>query len=88
MPPIVNMDTVDPKINEEYEEYEEILKVDSNKNVVKRSKKSNASNSKNEKFHAKIVWRNVIIMGLLHLGAIYGFYLLLFVVKWQTVIFG
>lgn len=39
-----------------------------------------------ENFRAKIVWRNVIILSALHLGAIYGLYLLIFQAKWLTCI--
>ncbi|XP_075974965.1 acyl-CoA Delta-9 desaturase-like [Anticarsia gemmatalis] len=35
----------------------------------------------------KIVWRNVILMGMLHLGAVYGLYLFLFKAMWITKFF-
>ncbi|KAK8787792.1 hypothetical protein V5799_022433 [Amblyomma americanum] len=34
----------------------------------------------------EIVWRNVILMGSLHLVSIYGFYLIFFSVQWKTVL--
>lgn len=36
-------------------------------------------------FKAQIVWKNVILMGALHLTSIYGFYLLFSEVMWKTV---
>jgi len=35
-------------------------------------------------YQMKIVWRNVILMSLLHLGSVYGLYLILFEAKWTT----
>ncbi|KAI2800323.1 hypothetical protein BLOT_013851 [Blomia tropicalis] len=37
-----------------------------------------------EKYSIKIVWRNVILMGALHIAAIYGAYLCFVSAKWQT----
>ncbi|KAK8787794.1 hypothetical protein V5799_022430, partial [Amblyomma americanum] len=34
----------------------------------------------------EIVWRNVILMGSLHLISIYGFYLIFFAAQWKTVL--
>ncbi|XP_064457895.1 acyl-CoA Delta-9 desaturase-like [Ornithodoros turicata] len=34
----------------------------------------------------KIVWRNVILMGYLHLASIYGFYLIFTAAMWQTIL--
>lgn len=36
----------------------------------------------------KIVWRNVLLMGLAHIGALYGVYLSLFKTMWLTNFFG
>lgn len=36
----------------------------------------------------KIVWRNVILMGLLHIGGVYGAYLFLAKAMWRTSLFG
>ena len=36
----------------------------------------------------EIVWFNVILFTFLHIGALYGVYLLMFTAKWQTVAFG
>lgn len=44
-------------------------------------------NQDNHKYRLQIVWRNVIIFALLHIGAIYGFYLCLTQAKWTTVAF-
>ena len=38
-------------------------------------------------YKMEIVWRNVILFALLHLGAFYGLYLLIFRAKWSTVVF-
>lgn len=44
---------------------------------------------KNEKpVKLQIVWRNVMVMGMLHLGAIYGATLCFGTAKWQTVVAG
>ena len=44
---------------------------------------------KNQKpYKIQIVWRNVIIMGLLHVAAIYGATLCFGTAKWQTVVAG
>uniref|UniRef100_A0A0N4ZC36 FA_desaturase domain-containing protein n=1 Tax=Parastrongyloides trichosuri TaxID=131310 RepID=A0A0N4ZC36_PARTI len=40
--------------------------------------------SKSKPFKANIVWRNVILFGMLHLAAVLGAYQLLFSVKWAT----
>lgn len=40
-----------------------------------------------EKREWKIVWRNVILFALLHLGGVYGAFLFLFKAKWATVFF-
>lgn len=43
--------------------------------------------AKSRKF--ELVWRNIILMTLLHIQAVYGVYLLLFGnVMWKTIIFG
>ncbi|CAD5220076.1 unnamed protein product [Bursaphelenchus okinawaensis] len=39
------------------------------------------------KFKAEIVWRNVILFTLLHVGAFVGLYQFIFLAKWQTMIF-
>lgn len=40
-------------------------------------------------FKLEIVWRNVILMAVLHVGALYGLYLCLAGrVMWQTIAFG
>lgn len=41
-----------------------------------------------EKREWKIVWRNVILMGLLHIGGVYGAYLFLTTAMWRTSLFG
>jgi stearoyl-CoA desaturase (delta-9 desaturase) len=44
--------------------------------------------SKNKSnYKLEIVWRNVVIMALLHVSALYGLYLFCFCVKWQTMAF-
>lgn len=39
-------------------------------------------------YKLQIVWRNVILFVFLHIGAAYGFKLMLFNAKWQTGVFG
>jgi hypothetical protein len=39
-------------------------------------------------FKREIVWRNVVLMSLLHLSALYGLYLCFVSAKWQTIAFG
>ena len=39
-------------------------------------------------YKLQIVWRNVSLMGALHLSAIYGMYLMIASAKWQTNLFG
>ena len=46
------------------------------------------SPKKDIKYKRKIVWRNVIIFGYLHLGALYGLYLALTSAKLATTLFG
>uniref|UniRef100_A0A183BXT1 FA_desaturase domain-containing protein n=1 Tax=Globodera pallida TaxID=36090 RepID=A0A183BXT1_GLOPA len=41
--------------------------------------------AKKEQFKAKIVWRNVFLFLLLHLGALSGLYHLIFTAKWATI---
>jgi hypothetical protein len=41
--------------------------------------------AKSEDFKADIVWRNVILFVILHVGALIGAYQLVFVAKWATV---
>lgn len=36
----------------------------------------------------KIVWRNVLLMSVAHVGAVYGLYLFLFKAMWLTNFFG
>jgi stearoyl-CoA desaturase (delta-9 desaturase) len=40
--------------------------------------------SKKQEFRVQIVWRNVILFALLHLGSLVGLYQLLFTAKWLT----
>lgn len=40
------------------------------------------------KYVRRIVWRNVVAFSLLHLGALYGFYLSFTSAKLATVVFG
>ncbi|XP_017076813.2 acyl-CoA Delta12-desaturase-like [Drosophila eugracilis] len=42
---------------------------------------------KAEKRRLKLVWRNIIAFGYLHLAALYGAYLMFTSAKWQTVVF-
>jgi len=42
--------------------------------------------AKDNKFKAEIVWRNVIIFVALHIGALIGFYQIIFLARWPTVI--
>lgn len=42
---------------------------------------------KAEKRKLKLVWRNIILFGYLHLAAVYGAYLLLAQAKWATIAF-
>ncbi|KAH7980877.1 hypothetical protein HPB49_019778 [Dermacentor silvarum] len=37
-------------------------------------------------YKMEIVWRNVLLMGSLHLVSLYGFYLIFFTVQWKTVL--
>ncbi|XP_075526491.1 stearoyl-CoA desaturase 5-like isoform X1 [Dermacentor variabilis] len=37
-------------------------------------------------YKREIVWRNVLLMGSLHLISLYGFYLIFFTVQWKTVL--
>lgn len=46
------------------------------------------SMKKAEKRRLKLVWRNIIAFGYLHLAALYGAYLMIASAKWQTIIFG
>ena len=39
-------------------------------------------------YERQIVWRNVVLMSLLHLSALYGIYLSFVSAKWQTIAFG
>lgn len=43
---------------------------------------------KAEKRKLKLVWRNIIAFGYLHLAAVYGAYLMFTSAKWQTIAFG
>lgn len=43
---------------------------------------------KAEKRRLKLVWRNIIAFGYLHLAALYGAYLMIASAKWQTIVFG
>ncbi|XP_037930479.1 acyl-CoA Delta(11) desaturase-like [Teleopsis dalmanni] len=43
---------------------------------------------KAEKRKLKLVWRNIIAFGYLHLAALYGAWLLITSAKWQTIGFG
>lgn len=42
---------------------------------------------KAEKRKLKLVWRNIMLFGYLHLAAVYGGFLLLTQAKWATVVF-
>lgn len=42
--------------------------------------------TKDNEFKVKIVWRNVVLMGALHVGALIGAYLMVTEAKYQTVI--
>lgn len=42
---------------------------------------------KEKKYKIELVWRNILLMGALHLGSVYGAYLFLFSAKWQTILF-
>ena len=44
-------------------------------------------NEKKEQVQMPVVWRNVVIFIMLHLGALYGIYSC-FYAKWQTNLFG
>ncbi|CAG2121417.1 unnamed protein product, partial [Medioppia subpectinata] len=56
---------------------EVVIKSDNNDNNVK-------TNANNE-YKTQIVWRNVLLMGSLHIGALYGGYIMLTAAKYQTV---
>lgn len=43
---------------------------------------------KAEKRKLKLVWRNIIAFGYLHMAALYGAYLMFTSAKWQTIGFG
>lgn len=43
---------------------------------------------KAEKRRLKLVWRNILLFGYLHLAALYGAWLCLSSAKWPTVFFG
>lgn len=43
---------------------------------------------KAEKRKLKLVWRNIIAFGYLHMAAVYGAYLMFTSAKWQTIAFG
>lgn len=43
---------------------------------------------KADKRKLKLVWRNIIAFGYLHLAAVYGAYLMFTSAKWQTIAFG
>lgn len=43
---------------------------------------------KAEKRKLKLVWRNIIAFGYLHVAALYGAYLMFTSAKWQTMVFG
>lgn len=38
--------------------------------------------------HLPIVWRNVVLFLFLHVGAVYGLFLLMFQAQWATVLWG
>ncbi|CAG2164427.1 unnamed protein product [Oppiella nova] len=48
--------------------------------------KSDDQNNANNEYKLQIVWRNVLLMGSLHIGALYGAYIMLTDAKYQTVI--
>lgn len=64
---------VDPIIKEQFLSTE----LDESVKIKERSKKI--------QFKAKIVWRNVFLFGLLHIGSLVGLYQLLVEAKWPTV---
>lgn len=43
---------------------------------------------KAEKRKLKLVWRNIIAFGYLHMAALYGAWLMITSAKWQTIAFG
>ena len=43
---------------------------------------------KSDDFEAEIIWRNVILFAILHVGALVGLYQYVFVAKWATIGFG
>lgn len=43
---------------------------------------------KAERRKMKLVWRNIIAFGYLHLAALYGAYLMFTSAKWPTIVFG
>src|SRR2546427_349928 len=47
---------------------------------------SNNVSSEKEEYKIKLVWRNIIMMTILHISAIYGMYLWFTIAKRQTVI--
>ena len=47
------------------------------------SKPSEANNT----YKREYVWRNIILMALLHAFAVYGIYLAIFKSKWNTMVF-
>lgn len=46
------------------------------------------ADSKDHDYKLEIVWRNVFLMGALHLSAIYGMYLMFVSASWKTNLFG
>lgn len=59
------------------------LVADPGENIEETKLKEQIANFKTE-----IVWRNIILMSLVHAGGFYGLYLCFTAAKWQTIAFG
>ena len=60
--------------------------IESEVKYVKQKSVDVINNENHEKsFKATIVWRNVVLLGAIHLGALYGAYLMIVSAKSQTV---
>ena len=74
------------------EDYIKVTNTCKNKNLelqhYKKKKMRETGPSVTTNYEMEIVWRNVIKLALLHLAAVYGFYLLLIKAKWATLLWG
>ncbi|XP_054156835.1 acyl-CoA desaturase 1-like [Oppia nitens] len=81
------VDQIDEPVLRHLNHSDDIVHQKNHPTVHNQQQQQNGINSLgNNTYKLQIVWRNVFIMSLLHIGALYGAYLMVTAAKYQTVI--